>query len=303
MRLTIGTRGSWLALAQANWVADRVREAHSGALVDLEIIKTQGEVAPDRPISSFSDKGLFTREIESALLEGWIDCAVHSLKDLSTEEPPGTCIMAVPEREDARDALIVPGITGCGNALEVLLNLPEGAVVGTSSNRRKYQLLRKRPDLEIREIRGNIDTRLRKLEEGQYDAIVVAAAGFNRLGLGDRLSGVFEVRDMVPAPGQAALGIQARDDDTDAREALSPLEHWATRQAVTAERAFLAALGGGCRAPIAAFGDVVGHNMELTGFLAGEDGSRPVFGRLNANSNEPVWVGRKLARKLQPTLF
>jgi len=304
VRLTIGTRGSHLARTQTEWVADRVREAYPGALVDIEVIKTQGDVVLDKPLTTFNDKGLFTREIETALLEGTLDCAVHSLKDLPAEMPRGLTLAAIPEREDARDVLITRGHleTGLkpGDAREVLDELREGAVVGTSSLRRTTQLLRLRDDLEIEDIRGNVDTRLQKLASGQYDAIVLAAAGLHRIGRADVISAYFPYRLMLPAPGQGALAIQARDNDPDALRILSVLDHWATRQAVTAERAFLAALGGGCQTPIGCYADVVGHNMEIRGFISEEDGTNSRRDRLNANSNEPVWAGEKLARKMRP---
>jgi hydroxymethylbilane synthase len=303
--LTIGTRGSHLARTQANWVADRFREAYPGALVDIEVIKTEGDIVLDKPLTTFNDKGLFTREIESALLEGTLDCAVHSLKDLPTEMPRGLVIAAIPEREDARDALITRAHLQSGNApadaRDVLDELPEGAVVGTSSLRRTAQLLRLRNDLEIEDIRGNVDTRLQKLASGLYDAVVLAAAGLHRIGRADAISAYFPYRMMLPAPGQGALAIQTRDNDGEAIRLLSVLDHWATRQAVTTERAFLAALGGGCQTPIGCFADVVGHNMEIRGFVAEEDGTNGRRDRLNANSNEPVWAGEKLARKMRST--
>jgi hydroxymethylbilane synthase len=293
-----------LARTQAEWVADRFRQAHPGALVDVEIIKTSGDVIIDQPLTSFSDKGIFTREIEAALLEGTLDCAVHSLKDLPAEMPRGLALGAVPEREDARDVLITREHLASGlqptDARDLLDALPEGAIVGTSSLRRTAQLLRLRNDLEVEDIRGNIDTRLRKLADGQYDAILLAAAGLHRIGHGDAISAYFPYRFMLPAPGQGALAIQTRDNDPEVIRQLSPLDHWATRQAVTCERAFLAALGGGCQTPIGCFADVVGHNMEIRAFVAEEDGSNGRRERFNANANEPVWAGEKLARKMRP---
>jgi hydroxymethylbilane synthase len=300
MLLTIGTRGSLLARTQSEWVAERFREAHTGAVVDLEIITTQGDVVQDRPLTSFSDKGLFTREIETALLEGTLDCAVHSLKDLPSEMPPGLIIAAVPEREDARDVIIVRDADRTDDGAEVLMALKPDAIVGTSSLRRSAQIRRVRPDLRIEDIRGNVDTRLRKLQEGKYDAILLAAAGLHRLGMKDRITAYLPYRIMVPAPGQGALAIQARENDYETLRWLSALDHWATRQAVTAERAFLEALGGGCQTPIAAYADVVGHNMDLMAFVADADGSNGVRDRFSARSEEADWAGKKLARKLRP---
>jgi hydroxymethylbilane synthase len=290
-----------LALAQAEWVAEAFRAAHPGALVDIAVIKTTGDAVLDRPLSQFDDKGLFTKEIETALRDGVLDCAVHSLKDLPTEDPMDLVIAATPEREDPRDALVMR--EPWGSDADALRSLPEGAVVGTSSLRRAAQLRRSRPDLVIREIRGNVDTRLRKLAEGEYDAVVLAAAGLKRLGRGDEITATLSYRAMLPAAGQGALAIQARKDDGEVIRLLSPLDHWATRQAVTTERAFLEAMGGGCHAPIGAFADVVGQNMEIMGFAADADGSNPRRDRLNANSEEPVWAGQKLARMMKGHRF
>lgn len=298
-RLTIGTRGSALALAQASWVAERLNEAHPELLIDLEVVKTTGDAVLDRPLPEIGGKGLFTSELEEALREGTLDCAVHSLKDLPVENPRGLAIAAVPEREDARDAIIANGFPCCEDGDAVLTALPEGARIGTSSLRRAAQLLAKRPDLQVLDIRGNIDTRLRKLREGRYDAIVLAVAGLKRLGLEGEISGVLSYRLVLPAAGQGALGIQAREDDGETVRILSALDHWATRQAVRAERAFLQAMGGGCHAPIAAFADVAGHNMEISGFTAADGSRGGRRERLNANSHEPEWAGRKLARMIQ----
>lgn len=301
IRLTIGSRGSALALAQSNWVAHRFREAHPGAAVDIEVIKTQGDVVLDRPLTQFTDKGLFTREIEHALLEGTLDCAVHSLKDLPAQMPEGLTLAAIPEREDARDALIVRGGNARGlDARELLRALPPGATVGTSSLRRKAQLLRLRADLNIADIRGNIDTRLQKLAAGQYDAIVLAAAGLHRIGRADEISAAFPGSMMLPAAGQGALAIQTRDDDYETIRWLAALDHWATRTAVVAERTFLDALGGGCRTPIGAYAEVVGENMDIAGFVADPDGENGAFNHFSARSNDPEGAGHKLARMMRP---
>lgn len=300
MLLTIGTRGSLLARTQTEWVAARFREAHPGAIVDLEVITTKGDAVQDLPLTSFSDKGLFTGEIEAALLEGTLDCAVHSLKDVPSEMPPGLIIAAVPEREDARDAIIIRDAEPIDDGAKALMALPRNAIVGTSSLRRSAQVCRVRPDLRIQDIRGNVDTRLRKLREGKYDAILLAAAGLHRLGMTNQITAYLPYRIMVPAPGQGALAIQAREDDFDTLRWLSELDHWATRQAVTAERAFLEALGGGCQTPIAAYAEVVGHNLDLMAFVADADGSNGVRDRFSARSEEADWAGKKLARKLRP---
>lgn len=300
MRLTIGTRGSQLARTQTDWVASRFRDTYPEAEIDIEVITTQGDVVLDRPLTAFDDKGLFTREIERALLDGILDCAVHSLKDLPTEMPPGLTIAAIPEREDARDAIVVNGAQFSDDGAAALAALPEGATVGTSSLRRQAQLLIARPDLKILDIRGNVDTRLRKLREGQYDAILLAAAGMHRLGLADQITAYLPFKSMLPAPGQGALAIQARDNDVETLGWLKELDHWATRQAVTAERAYLEALGGGCHTPIAAYAEVAGHNLEMAAFVADADGSNGSRDRFNARTEEAEWAGRKLARKMRP---
>jgi hydroxymethylbilane synthase len=302
--IVMGSRGSHLARTQSQWVADRLMEAIPEADVLIEIIKTQGDVVLDKPLTQFNDKGLFTREIEEALLDGRIDCAVHSLKDLPTEMPKGLTIACIPEREDARDALIVRSHLEAGmepvDAKELLDEMPEGAVVGTSSLRRKAQLLRLRSDLRIEDIRGNVDTRLQKLASGQYDAIILAAAGLRRIGREDAISAFFPYSMMLPAVGQGALAVQTRENDGETIRYVHSLENWADRQAVTAERAFLAAVGGGCQSPIACLAEVSGHNMELRAFLSEEDGSNSSRDRLNANASEPEWAGKKLARKMKP---
>ena len=244
MKLTIASRGSQLALWQARWVEARLSEL--GHQCHIEIIKTTGDKITDTPLAQLGattgGKGLFTKEIEEALLDGRADLAVHSLKDLPTELPKGLAIAAVPERDDPRDALI--GRT--------LAELESGETVGTSSLRRAAQLRRLRPDLRLESIRGNVDTRLRKLDEGQYAAIVLAAAGLRRLGWADRIAEILPPETMCPAVGQGALAIETRADGP-ARAACAALDHADTHAAVAAERAFLRALGGGCQVPIGAY--------------------------------------------------
>jgi hydroxymethylbilane synthase len=241
MKLRIGSRGSQLALWQANHVAGLLRE--QGHAVAVEIIKTSGDRAQDVAFAEVGAKGMFTKEIEEALAAGRVDLAVHSLKDLPTELPEGFALAATPVRADARDALVSAKFT----SLEAL---PEGARVGTSSARRRAQLYALRPDIEMVEFRGNVDTRLRKLADGAVDAILLATAGLERLGKTDWLRERLEPKDFCPAAGQGALGIETRADDAATMEAVAFLDHADTRFAVTAERAALAALGGGCQVPI-----------------------------------------------------
>ena len=253
--LIIGSRGSQLARWQAHWIQTRLEQL--GEQCRIEIIRTTGDKITDVALSQVGaqvgGKGLFTKEIEEALLAGAIDIAVHSLKDMPTELPDGLTLAAIPEREDPRDALI-------GRKLE---DLPAGARVGTGSLRRAAQLRALRPDLQIEDIRGNVDTRLRKLDEGRYDAIVLASAGLRRLGLENRIAEIFDPSVMCPAVGQGALAVETRDDDGAAFQIAKRLEDSATRSAVTAERAVLASLGGGCQAPMGAHATVESRTILL----------------------------------------
>jgi hydroxymethylbilane synthase len=267
--LRLGTRTSRLATWQAEHVAAALRQAWPGLDVELVPFVTKGDKTLDQPLPEIGGKGLFTAELEASLLDGRIDLAVHSLKDLPTDDPAGLTVGATPEREDPRDAWISPGGHGLGD-------LPGGAVVGTSSLRRGAQLLRQRPDLVIRSIRGNVETRIRKVHEGAYDAGVLALAGLMRLGIEGRAHSTLDLDTMLPAPGQAALGVQVRADGGEAARLVAALDHPATRAAVTAERAFLAGLGGGCSAPIAALSRCDGDRLTLRGRVVSTDGARAV---------------------------
>jgi hydroxymethylbilane synthase len=283
--LTIGSRGSQLALWQANWVRARLEAV--GESCRIEIIKTTGDKITDVPLAQVGGKGLFTKEIEEALAGRRIDLAVHSLKDLPTELPEGLAIAAIPEREDARDALV-------GRRLA---ELRPGARVGTSSLRRVAQLRAARPDVEVEPVRGNLDTRLRKLAEGQYEALVLAAAGLRRLGWQDRIAEYLEVDVMCPAAGQGALAIETRADGP-AREVCAKLDDTAARVAVEAERAVLAHLGGGCQVPIGVHGRVRGGVLELVGVVALPDGSRIVRRSTTAPVSCAVPSAHELAGEL-----
>jgi hydroxymethylbilane synthase len=262
--LIIGSRGSQLALWQAHWIQSRLEA--SGEQCSIEIIKTTGDKITDVALSQVGSKGLFTKEIEEALLAGAIDIAVHSLKDMPTELPAGLTLAAIPEREDPRDALV-------GRALE---ELPQGARIGTGSLRRSAQLRARRPDLQIEDIRGNVDTRLRKLDEGRYDAIVLAAAGLRRLGLENRITELFNPGVMCPAVGQGALAVETRDDGGPAFQIAQRLEHPETRAAVAAERAVLASLGGGCQAPMGSYAYVNDATLYVIGLIISPDGSKMI---------------------------
>lgn len=264
--LTIGTRGSALALWQANHVADLLRAAHPDIGVELRIIETRGDRVLDQPLADIGSKGLFTAEIEAALRGGEIDCAVHSLKDLPVDDPPGLILGAVPQRAALNDVLIARnGLT--------LATLPHGAVIGTDSKRRAAQLLFQRPDLAIKSIRGNVPTRIDKLhaENNPYDAIMLAQAGVDRLGLTQHISEILPLAVMLNAPGQGALAVQCRDEPESVRW-FTPLGHAHTRLCVTAERAFLGGLGGGCSLPVAAHAVILGDTLALHGRVNALDG-------------------------------
>jgi hydroxymethylbilane synthase len=290
-KITIGTRGSQLALTQSNWVADQLRSAHPGLDVDLQIIKTKGDKILDVPLAKVGGKGLFVKEIEDALLDGRADIAVHSMKDVPTELPEGLFIACVPEREDVRDALI--SRTGAG-----LDDLPSGATVGTSSLRRRSQLLYARPDLNVVSLRGNLDTRIKKLETENLDAIVVAAAGLRRMGLVDRASQFIPPDLMVPAIGQGALGIEARQDDSETLALLRILHHPPTAVCVAAERAFLATMEGGCQVPLAALCTLSDDRVNVAGLVADPDGVRYFRGQHQGAAEDSAEIGRALAQDL-----
>jgi hydroxymethylbilane synthase len=281
--LTIASRGSQLALWQAHWVQSRLAEL--GRESRIEIIKTTGDKITDVPLAKVGTKGLFTKEIEEALLDGRADLAVHSLKDLPTELPAGLVLAAIPEREDPRDAIL-------GRKLN---DLPPGAKVGTSSLRRAAQLRRLRPELIIEPVRGNLDTRVRKLEEGQYDAIVLAAAGLKRLGWGEKIAEILAADVMCSAVGQGALAIETASG---AREACQALDHPATRSAVTAERAVLAALGGGCQVPIGAHATIANGALHLIGIVISPDGHQCVRAEADGATSDAQEIGRELGAKL-----
>lgn len=294
-RLTIGSRGSKLALWQAEWVKARLSELHPQLTVSIEIIKTSGDVLKHEPLSLIGGKGVFTKELEEALLDERIDLAVHSLKDLPTILPARLLIAAITEREDARDALVLrDGLTGVQPSIK---NLPEGAVVGTSSPRRLSQLKHLRSDLAIKELRGNVDTRLRKLDAGEYEAVILASAGLRRLGLAHRISSPIEIEEMLPAVGQGALAIETRDDEELVR-LLAPLEHEETRSACMAERALLRALGGGCQLPIAAHAVVSDERLRLDGLVAEVSGETIIRASVEGAAEDAEQLGSELAIQL-----
>ena len=291
MILKIGTRGSRLALAQSRWVKEKIEKGHPDIRVELVSIKTTGDKILDAPLSEVGGKGLFVKEIEEALLSRKIHMAVHSMKDVPAELPEGLTLSAFPEREDPRDALISRGNL-------TVEQLPFGSRVGTSSLRRAAQLLHMRPDLKIVSLRGNVDTRLRKLESGDLRAIILAAAGLKRLGLSGLISHTISEDMVLPAIGQGALGLEVRSDDHDTVAILDFLDHEPTRLTVKAERAFLKELEGGCQVPIAAFARLIGTKLHLKGLVAELDGSGLVMDEITGTAAQAGRLGVELARKL-----
>ncbi len=274
---------------QAAWVRDRLLAA--GHQVEIKIIKTTGDKLANVPLTQSGTKGLFIKEIEEALTEGSIHLAVHSLKDLPTEQPEGLYVAAVPEREDARDVFI-------SRNGQPLASLSAGSRVATSSLRRQAQLRMLRRDLKVVPLRGNLDTRLKKLDRGECDALVLAAAGLARLGLAERVTSTFAIDQMCPAVGQGALAIEIRRGDQRIERAVEPLDHGATHQAVRAERATLRRLGGGCQVPIAAYAVADGHGLRLLGVVASTDGDEVIRASAGGSTDDPEGLGAIVAQDL-----
>ena len=289
MKIVIGSRGSRLALWQANWVKDRLQSL--GHEAQILIIKTSGDKLQSASLLASGTKGLFIKEIEEALLAGQVNLAVHSLKDLPTEQPEGLVIAAVPEREDPRDVLVL-------KAGRSLRDLAAGARIGTGSLRRQAQLRALRPDLEMIPLRGNVDTRLRKLDHGDCEALVLAAAGLKRLGLASRISSWLSESEVCPAVGQGALALEASGKDANVLSAVRPLDHPPTHCAIRAERAMLLALGGGCQLPIAAHTRQAGGELHLTGVVADPAGAKLLRAALAGSPENPEALGTRVAEEL-----
>jgi hydroxymethylbilane synthase len=296
MNLTIGTRGSPLALAQSNWVKKKIETKNPDIQISLLKIKTKGDKILDSPLAEIGGKGLFVKEIEEALLTEEVDLAVHSMKDLPADLPEGLQIAIYPEREDPRDALVSIGF-------QTLSALPEGSSVGTGSLRRSAQLLHLRPDLHVVPLRGNVGTRLRKLETENLQAVILATAGLRRLGFSNRISQVLSPEEILPAVGQGALGLELRQDDTATKEALQFLNHERTEVTVRAERAFLNKLEGGCQVPIAAYSRLEGEDIILQGLVAELDGSRVIKDEISGKKNNPEDIGLTLADRILALIY
>ncbi len=289
--IRIGTRASALALWQAEWVKSELEKKYPGMTVSLTKIKTTGDKILDVPLAQVGGKGLFVKEIEEAMLANEIDIAVHSMKDVPTMFPDGLHLSCITKREDARDALLTR------NNIK-FKDLPQGATVGTSSLRRQTQLMNVRPDFKIEQLRGNVDTRLRKLKEGQFDAIILAAAGVRRLGLAENVSEYLDPSISLPAIGQGALGIECRVDDRELNDLIAFFNHQDTRTCVTGERALLRRLEGGCQVPIACYGQMVNGKLLLIGLVGSVDGKRIIKDTIEGEAGKAEKLGVTLAEKL-----
>lgn len=294
-RLVIGSRGSKLAMWQAEQAKARLFALYPEVDVSIEIIKTTGDVKTD-PLSVIGGKGVFTKELEDALLDRRIDLAVHSLKDLPTVLPDGLTISAICKRDDPRDALVVRDDLKARSSS--ILNLPEKVIIGTSSQRRVAQLKSLRGDVVVKDVRGNVDTRLRKLDEGQYEALILASAGLRRLELEDRIALDISTTEMVPAVGQGAIAIETRADDEFVIETTGSLDHEETRLCCLAERAFLRSLGGGCQFPIAGHATIENEELKLDGLVATPDGARILRDQLSGSPADAEQIGSHLATYL-----
>lgn len=293
-KLTIATRGSALALWQSSHIKSRLEHLHPGLHVDVQVVKTLGDKILDSPLSKIGDKGLFTKEIEQVLLQKKADLAVHSLKDLPTVLPEGLDIAAITEREDLRDVFVARK----NSEIESLARLPANATIATGSLRRRCQLLRYRGDLTIVDVRGNLTTRLKKLDESDWHGMILAKAGLTRLGWENRISEILPFDVMLPAVGQGALAVEARTDDQWIRELVGPLHHENTFHAVRGERALLQALEGGCQIPIGAHGRIEGGVFYLEAFIGSLDGKRVVRGMLHGKPGQSETLGLNLATLL-----
>ena len=289
MKIIVGTRGSKLALVQTNWVVEKLKKANPGIEFEIKVIKTKGDLVTHLPLHKIGDKGLFTKEIEQQLLDKEIDLAIHSMKDMPSTLPEGLKFANVPKREDPRDVLVLK------EGYSSIDDLPEGAKIGTGSKRRTYQLLKYRPDLEIVPIRGNIDTRIRKIEDENLHGVVLAAAGLIRAGLEDKISYYIPTNIMVPAPAQGALAIEIREDDTYIEEIVSHIKDEMTENQVQAERGFLTGVNGSCHVPMGAYCEIKDDNIILTGLYGDEDGEKLVIKSLEGKVKDASNLGFELA--------
>lgn len=292
MKIVVGTRGSKLALVQTNWVVEALKKVNPGIEFEVKVIKTKGDLVTHLPLHKIGDKGLFTKEIEQQLLNKEIDLAVHSMKDMPSVLPDGLKFASVPRREDPRDVLVLK------DGYNTIEDLPMGAKIGTGSKRRTYQLLKYRPDLEIVPIRGNIDTRIRKIEDENLDGVVLAAAGLLRADLENRISYYLPTNIMVPAPAQGALALEIRENDSYMEEIISHIKDEATEIQVSAERGFLTGVNGSCHVPMGAYCEIDNDKLTLTGLYGNEDGTKLVVKSIEGKVSDANRIGYDLAKEV-----
>ncbi len=289
MKVVVGTRGSRLALTQTNWVVDQLKKNHPSIEFEIKVIKTKGDLIQNVSLDKIGDKGIFVKEIEQQLLSKDIDLAVHSMKDMPSSLPNGLKFASIPKREDPRDALILR------KEYNGLDDLPKGATIGTGSKRRKYQLLKYRPDLNIVSIRGNIDTRIRKIQDENLDGIVLAASGLIRAGLDHNITQYLSVDIMIPAPAQGALALEIRSDDIEIEEIINCLKDEVTKIQVEAERGFLDGVNGSCHIPMGSYCEVDGDDINLVGLYGSEDGAKLITKSIKGKSSDARSIGLELA--------
>ena len=292
MKLVVGTRGSNLALVQTNWVVDQLKKENPGVEFEVKIIKTKGDLIKDLPLDKIGDKGLFVKEIEKSLLDGEIDMAVHSMKDMPSYLPEGLKFAHSPKREDPRDALIFK------EGYKSLDDLPQGARIGTGSKRRKYQLLKHRPDLEIVPIRGNIETRIKKIETEKLDGVVLAASGLRRAGLDDKIDYYIPTDIMLPAPAQAILALEIREDDKETEKIIDSIKDDITKIQIDAERGFLIGVNGSCHIPMGAYCEIEGEKITLTGLYGDGEGKKIVVQSQVGTLADAPKIGYELAKSV-----
>ena len=292
MKLVVGTRGSNLALVQTNWVVDQLKKENPEVEFEVKIIKTKGDLIKDLPLDKIGDKGLFVKEIEKSLLDGEIDMAVHSMKDMPSYLPEGLKFAHSPKREDPRDALIFK------EGYKSLDDLPQGARIGTGSKRRKYQLLKHRPDLEIVPIRGNIDTRIKKIETEKLDGVVLAASGLRRAGLDDKIDYYIPTDIMLPAPAQGILALEIREDDKETEKIIDSIKDDITKIQIDAERGFLIGVNGSCHIPMGAYCEIEGEKITLTGLYGDGEGKKIVVQSQVGTLADAPKIGYELAKSV-----
>lgn len=292
MKLVVGTRGSNLALIQTNWVVDRLKEANPDVEFEIKIIKTKGDLIKDLPLDKIGDKGLFVKEIEKSLLDKEIDMAVHSMKDMPSYLPEGLKFASSPEREDPRDVLIFK------EGYKTIDDLPKGAKIGTGSKRRKYQLLKHRPDLEIVPIRGNIETRIKKMETENLDGVVLAASGLKRAGLESKIDYYIPTDIMLPAPAQGILALEIRDNDEETEKIINSIKDDTTKVQIDAERGFLIGVNGSCHIPMGAYCDIDGDKIKLTGLYGDGEGKKIIIKSQEGTIQDAPKIGYELAKSV-----